>query len=80
MTASAEKIADKYISKSGRTAKYGREAMVDDVVDAGSFLVWAEDDGAMYGGVEAKDALRAVCRLLDLDPRGLRRAIMGPHG
>lgn len=76
MTASAKETADKYISESGRTAAYDRDAYVDDVVTAVSFLAWAEHDGAMYAGVEAKEAFRAVCRLLDINPRGLRK-VMG---
>lgn len=71
-------VADKYISESGRTADYDRSAFRDDLMDAALFLAWAEEDGAMYGGITARDAMRAVCRMLDIDPRGLRKAIMDP--
>jgi hypothetical protein len=69
-------IADKYITPSGRTKDYDRNQFTDDLMTAGLFLAWAEDDDAFYGGVDAKDALRAVCRMLDVDPRGLRKAIL----
>ena len=72
-------VADRYISKSGRTADYGREAFKGDLLDAASFLAWAEYDGADYGGVTAKQAIRAMCRMLDIDPVGLRKAIMSPY-
>lgn len=77
MTEEMTSVADKYISKSGRTASYDRSAHTYDLIDAASFLCWAEEDGALYAGVEAKTALRAMCRMLDIDPRGLRKAIMG---
>ena len=69
-------LADKYVSKSGRTSKYDRAAVTDDLLAVGLFLVWAEDHGTSFAGIDATDALRAVCRLLDVDPRGLRKAIM----
>lgn len=72
-----ESVADRYISKSGRTAEYGKSQFTDDLMEAGLFLAWAEEDGASYAGVSAKEAMRAVCRMLDIDPRGLRKAIMG---
>lgn len=75
MTAS---VADKYISASGRMPNYGRKEFADDLMAAATFLAWAENQKAGFGGVEAKDAMRAICRMLDLDPRGLRQAIMGP--
>ena len=71
------RIADKHISASGRTPDYGKAELTDDMVTAGAFLAWAEEDGAMFGMVEAPDALRAFCRILDVDPRGLRKAIKG---
>lgn len=71
------KIADKYISESGRTADYDRAAFTDDLMAVGSFLAWAEESNEMFAGVEAKDAMRAMCRMLDINPRGLRKAIMG---
>ena len=73
-------IVDKYITASGRTPDYGRDQFTDDLFAAGNFLAWAEESGAMFGGVDAKDAMRAMCRMLDIDPRGLRKAIMDPFG
>lgn len=71
-------VADRYISESGRQPNYDRDAFTDDLLAAGNFLVWAEEDGAMYAGVEARTALQAMCRMLDINPRGLRKALMGP--
>ncbi|MGR3521932.1 MAG: hypothetical protein ACU0FT_04180 [Paracoccus sp. (in: a-proteobacteria)] len=45
---------------------------------AATFLVWAEEDGAYFGGHDAKEALKAMCRMLDIDSIGLRKAIKGP--
>lgn len=72
------KVADKYIRPSGRTRDYGRDEFVSDLMDIGNFLCWAEESGTQFGGVTAKDALGAMCRAMDIDPRGLRKAIMGP--
>jgi hypothetical protein len=72
------RVADKYISESGRTASYGRAEFTDDMITAGLFPCWAEEQSACFGGIEAKDAMRAMCRMLDVNPRGLRAAIMGP--
>tara|TARA_Y100001973_G_scaffold99594_1_gene159058 strand:+ start:147 stop:374 length:228 start_codon:yes stop_codon:yes gene_type:complete len=69
-------IADKYITPSGRTASYDRDALTEDIMTLGVFLAWAEEDGAIFGAVNAKDALRSMCRILDVDPKGLRKAIM----
>lgn len=71
------RVADRYISESGRTASYGRSEFTDDLMAAAGFLAWAEDAGAEFGGVEAKDAMRAMCRMLDLNPRDLRRIMRG---
>lgn len=69
-------VADKYISASGRTRHYDQSELAGDVRDAACFLCWAEESGAMFGGVTAKDALGAMCRAMDIDPRRLRKAIM----
>lgn len=69
--------ADRYISKGGRTPAYDKSAFTDDLIVAANFLAWAEDDGAYYGGESAKDAFKAMCRMLDMDSVGLRRAVMG---
>jgi hypothetical protein len=65
-------IADKYISKSGRTAAYDRAAFTEDLLTASSFLYWAEEE--YFGGHTGKDAFNAMCRMLDLDPIRLRKA------
>jgi hypothetical protein len=65
--------ADKYISKSGRTAAYDRRTFTDDLLVAASFLYWAE--GEYFGGHTGKEAFNAMCRMLDIDPIGLRKAI-----
>ncbi|WP_323008976.1 hypothetical protein [Paracoccus sp. (in: a-proteobacteria)] len=69
--------ADRYISKGGRTADYGKSAFTADLIVASSFLAWAEYDGAYYGGESAKDAFKAMCRMLDMDSVRLRKAVMG---
>lgn len=66
-------VADKYISKGGRTADYDRSAFADDLMVAGLFLCWAEDE--YFGGHTGKEAFAAMCRLLDIDPIGLRKAL-----
>lgn len=66
-------IADRYISKGGRTKEYGREAAVDDLITVSSFLVWAEDE--YFSGVTGKEAFQAFCCLIDIDPIALRKAI-----
>jgi len=73
----AKRIADQFISRSGRTPAYDRDAYVSDLVDLSSFLAWAEEDGAFFAGVEAKDAFRAMCRLLDVDVIELRKTALG---
>lgn len=73
----AKEIADRFISRGGRTLNYDRDAYVSDFIDLSSFLAWAEDGGEMFGGVEARDAFRAMCRLLDVDVIALRRAALG---
>lgn len=70
--------ADRYISKGGRTAGYGRSEATDDLMALALFLLWAEQDGATYGGHDAREAFGAMCRILDIDKAGLRRAIMDP--
>jgi len=65
--------ADKYITKSGRTAAYDRSAFTDDLMTAGLFLVWAEEE--YFGRTTGKDAFNAMCRMLDIDPIGLRKAL-----
>lgn len=69
------KTADKYISKSGRTADYNEQSMKDDIFQLSLFLVWAEDE--YFAGVEGKDAFRAFCRIHDIDTRELRKIIKG---
>lgn len=66
-------VADKYISKSGRTADYDRSAFTDDLMTASLFLFWAEDQ--YFGGHTGKEAFNAMCRMLDIDPIGLRKAL-----
>lgn len=71
-------IADRYISKSGRTAAYDKAQFTSDLLCAASFLVWAED--AYFAGHTGKDAYQAMMRMLDLDPRALRKIVLGePH-
>lgn len=72
-------VADKYISKGGRTADYGKDEYVTDLIAVSTFMCWAEEDGAYYAGHTAKDAFKAMCRLLDIDSVGLRKATMEPH-
>lgn len=69
--------ADGYISKGGRTADYGRDAFVDDLLTASNFLCWAEYDGAFYAGHTAQEAFKAMCRMLDVDSVRLRKIAMG---
>lgn len=66
-------IADRYISKGGRTASYDRSAFAEDLLTAGLFLIWAEDE--YFGGHTGKDAFAAMCRMLDVDPIGLRKSL-----
>jgi hypothetical protein len=66
-------VADRYITKSGRTAAYDRSAFADDLLVAGSFLAWAEEE--YFGGQTGRDAFNAMCRMLDIDPIGLRKAL-----
>lgn len=69
----SNKIADKYISESGRTRNYGPSSKIDDLICAASFLVWAEDQ--YFGGEKGSDAFRAMCRLVDVNPRKLRKVV-----
>lgn len=73
----AKTIADQHISRGGRTAAYDKEAATDDLLDLANFLVWAESDGAYFGGVDAGQAYRAACRLLDVDVIALRKVALG---
>lgn len=68
-------IADRYISKGGRTADYGRKEFTDDLIIAANFLIWAE--GTCFGGERAEDAYLAMMRLLDMDPIKLRKIVKG---
>lgn len=70
-------IADRYISEGGRTATYGRDEFVDDLMTASSFLCWAETEGAYYAGHTAQQAFKAMCRMLDMDSVKLRKITMG---
>lgn len=71
-----EQIADRYISKGGRMADYSRDAATEDLMTLSLFLLWAEEDRAVYGGHDAREAFQAMCRILDIDKAGLRKAIM----
>ncbi len=68
-------IADRYISKGGRTADYGGKEFVEDLMVAADFLVWAESE--YFGGHTGADAYLAMMRLLDMDPIPLRKIIKG---
>jgi len=70
-------VANRYISAGGRLPDYGRSEATDDLMVAASFLVWAEQDGAHFGGHDAKDAFRAMCRMLDIDSVKLRKIMLG---
>lgn len=70
-------LASRYISKGGRTATYDRKAWTDDLMILAGFLVWAEEDGAFYGGEKATSAYAAACRMLDLDGVELRNIMLG---
>lgn len=68
-------VADRYISKGGRTAAYDRDAFTTDLCTAASFLCWAEDE--MFGMETGRDAFLAMCRMLDIDPIPLRKIVRG---
>lgn len=70
-------VASRYISRGGRTAGYDRDAYTEDLMSVAGFLAWAEDDGAFYGMVDAGDAFKAMCRLLDVDSVRLRKVMKG---
>jgi len=70
-------VADRYISKGGRTAGYGQKDFAEDLMCLADFLVWAGEDGAYYAGYHAKDAYLAAMRLLDMDPIRLRKIMLG---
>ena len=70
-------VADKYISKGGRVKPYGRDNYIMDLIILSNFLVWAEDDGAMYGMEHASDAFKSMCRLLDIDGVTLKKIARG---
>ncbi|WP_112309713.1 hypothetical protein [Pseudogemmobacter bohemicus] len=74
---SGSDIASRYIGKSGRTATYDRKTWADDLMILAGFRVWAEEDGAFYGGERAASAYAAACRMLDLDGIGLRNIMLG---
>lgn len=77
MPGDAKEIADRFISRGGRTPSYDRAAYVEDLIDVSSFLAWAEQEGETFGGVSAGQAFRAMYRLVDVDVIGLRKAAMG---
>jgi hypothetical protein len=68
-------VADKYISKSGRTAGYGQKEFTEDLICASEFLVWAEDQ--FIAGHTGKEAFRAMMRMLNMDPVPLRKIVKG---
>lgn len=70
-------VADRYIRPSGRMAGYDRAAFIDDLCTAANFLAWCEHEQVMMGGVQAGDAFRAVCRMLDVEPIQLRKIALG---
>lgn len=70
-------VADQYISRGGRNPAYGKDSATDDLVRVVSFLVWAEDDGAFFGGERAADAYAAFCRFADVDGVALRKIMKG---
>ena len=67
--------ADRYISKGGRTADYGKKQFTDDLICAARFLVWAESE--YWGGETGKDAYAAMMRMLDMDPIAVRKIVRG---
>ena len=70
-------IASRYISEGGRTADYGHDEFVSDLMTASNFLCWAEHDRAFYAGHTAQEAFKAMCRMLDMDSVKLRKIAMG---
>lgn len=66
-------VADRYISKGGRTADYDMPAFADDLLVVSLFLAWAEDE--YFAGHTGKEAFAAMCRMLNIDPIGLRKAL-----
>ncbi|RWR30492.1 hypothetical protein D2T29_12540 [Sinirhodobacter populi] len=70
-------VADKYVSPGGRLPGYGSADFTDDLLCATNFLAWAEQDDAIYGGENAQDAFKAVCRMLDMDMVRLRNIALG---
>lgn len=73
----AKQIADQFIGRGGRTKDYGKDEYISDLLDLSGFLTWAEEDGAIYSMVDAKDALRAMGRLLNVDIVALRKINLG---
>jgi hypothetical protein len=72
---SAQKVADKYVSRGGAVhGAYDRAAKVDDLLVLGSFLAW-QGQHDWCGGYQPADAWAAMCRLLDLHPVEFRKAI-----
>jgi hypothetical protein len=75
-----DQVADKYVSRGGRgQGRYHHEDVTNDLITLGSFLAWQDDD-ELSGGVWAKDAWAAMCRLLDLHPVELRKVFREGRG
>lgn len=43
-----------------------------------AFVVWAAEDDALYGGIRAQEALRALARVMGVSVAALRAAILQP--
>ncbi|EFO31367.1 putative aminoglycoside phosphotransferase [Roseibium sp. TrichSKD4] len=71
---SVETIADKYMERGGYAHGERKHRAPEDMLAVASFIAWF-DDGELSGGVRAKEAFEAFCRLADLSPVKLRKVI-----
>ena len=70
----AARTADKYLSRAGGPPAPTTHDVAKDIVTLSNFLLWHEDND-IWGGVKAKDAYMAMCRMLNVEPHKIRAII-----
>lgn len=72
----AKRRADRYIERGGYAPGERSEKWASDLLDVLRFIAW-HDDKHLRGGVTARAAFGALCRLLNLEAHEMRRIVRG---
>lgn len=74
MATDAKLLADKYISRAGGSPRPSVEEFSRDLLIVSDFILW-HDERNMFGGVIAKDAFAAFCRITNVEPHVIRKIV-----